>query len=188
MAEAFTFPPSADLGDGHWEFEDLLPSWAGFQERRGSYESLSSREPSDGTVTVRVEAPGIDSPPSVEQSAAYQFLKDNEESVAANVLEAIWEYYSSLPERYGFDERATARHMRRIRRDGFKKLIGLGIVHVLPVAKDGFAYIGFEFGCGWDGEHGMGVMTHKNRVVAVGGADTSFLKWVAERDAPHGRQ
>jgi hypothetical protein len=62
-------------------------------------------------------------------------------------------------------------------------LIGLSSVHVLSVAKDGIAYIGFEFGCTWDGEHGLGVMTHRDRVIEVGGADTSFLAWIAEQDA-----
>ncbi len=168
------FPVFEVNGLDVWEFDFLLPSWAGFQTRRGSYDSLSRREPSDGTVTIRVKLPKWDEPPSSEQSEAFQFLKDNEEQIAANVLEAIWEYYGSLPERYGFDKRQTAKHFRAIRRDGFRNLIGLGTVHVLNVAKDGVAYIGFEFGCVWDGEHGMGVMTHKDRVVDIGGADTSL--------------
>lgn len=44
------------------------------------------------------------------------------------------------------------------------------------------AYVGYEFRCTWDEEHGMGVMTHKNRVVAIGGADVSILEWIAESD------
>lgn len=50
---------------------------------------------------------------------------------------------------------------------------------VLSVEKDGEAYIGFEFGCPWDREHGLGVMTHAGRVVEVGQADTSF-NWPRE--------
>jgi hypothetical protein len=176
------FPELEVEGLDDWEFDYQLPAWAGFQARRGSYDSLSGREPSDGTVTVRVELPKRDAPPSPEQSAAFQFLKDNDERIAASVLEAIWEYYGSLPERYRFDKRQTAKHMRALRHDGFRNLIGLGTVHILNVAKGGFAYIGFEFGCEWDGEHGMGVMTHKERAVDIGGADTSFLQWIAKRD------
>jgi hypothetical protein len=59
-------------------------------------------------------------------------------------------------------------------------LIGLSNVHILSVARDG---IGLQFGCTWDEEHGLGVMTHRDRVVQVGGADTSFLTWIAEEDA-----
>jgi hypothetical protein len=64
----------------------------------------------------------------------------------------------------------------------FKSLIGLSTVHLMNVSKDGTAYIGYEFGCSWDDEHGLGFMTHKDRVIKIGGADTSFLTWVAKED------
>lgn len=56
------------------------------------------------------------------------------------------------------------------------KVMGLHDVHVLATAKDGFAYIGFEFGCNWDDEHGFGVMTHTDRVVAVGLAHAAISR------------
>ena len=68
-------------------------------------------------------------------------------------------------------------------RTSLAPLMGLSGVHVLAVTRDGAAYIGFEFGCVWDGEHGAGVMTHRGQVVATGQADVSFLAWVARRDA-----
>ena len=40
-----------------------------------------------------------------------------------------------------------------------------------------------EFYAVWDEEHGLGVMMYRNKVVAMGGADMSFLTWVAEKDA-----
>jgi hypothetical protein len=52
----------------------------------------------------------------------------------------------------------------------------------MNVSKDGFAYVGYEFGCTWDDEHGLGFMTHKDRIIDFGGADTSFLTWVASGD------
>ena len=61
-------------------------------------------------------------------------------------------------------------------------MIGLGIVHVLSIAKDGHAYIGFEMGCTWDEEHGVGVMTHMGRVVGVGQGDMGFDSSAAEND------
>ena len=64
---------------------------------------------------------------------------------------------------------------------GLRPLVGLGSVHVLSLAQDGVACIGFEFGCVWDGEHGAGVMTHRGRVIAVGQADCSFVEWMARR-------
>ena len=42
--------------------------------------------------------------------------------------------------------------------------------------------MGNEFECKWDSEHGVGVLMHDNRMVEIGGADTSFTLWMAEQD------
>jgi hypothetical protein len=44
-------------------------------------------------------------------------------------------------------------------------------------------YLGFDFGCTWDEEHGLGLMTHGTRIVRVGGSDTAILPWIAKADA-----
>lgn len=46
-------------------------------------------------------------------------------------------------------------------------------LHILDVAKDGLAYIGFELGCTWDA-HGIGLLTYKNELLAVGSAPQAF--------------
>lgn len=167
-----------------WTCRDVFPSWAGFQERKGSYDSLSSNKPSKGEAKVSVKPTAPEVPPSAEQAAAYRYLKDNEQAIAATVLEAIVDEYASLPDRYGLSEEEARKFFPPVvQRDDFRKLIGISYVHVLPVWNRGVAYIGFEFGCEWDHEHGLGVMAHENRIVAAGGADTSFLEWIAERDA-----
>jgi hypothetical protein len=67
--------------------------------------------------------------------------------------------------------------------DGFRNLIGLHSVNLHQLAKDGLPYLGFEFGCTWDEEHGLGILMHGTRLVQAGGADTAFLAWIAKRDA-----
>jgi hypothetical protein len=62
-------------------------------------------------------------------------------------------------------------------------LIGLDSVSVHPLLKEGLPYIGYEFGCTWDDEHGLGVLMHGRRVVEVGDAGTAITLWIAERDA-----
>lgn len=187
--EPLVIPPFPELvrePNGGWTGRDKLPSWAGFQQRLGPYASVSSREVSDGTIKIHVIA-AADSPvPSIEQIAAYQYLKEYEESVAGTVLDAIWYYYEKLPERYGLDERDTARHFRRTQRHGFRRLIGLNCVHILSTAKSGVAYVGFELGCDWDPEHGLGVMTHQNRAIEASDATCSFQSWRAQHDANAG--
>ena len=64
-----------------------------------------------------------------------------------------------------------------------RNLFGLGAVHVMPVSKDGVAYVGLECGCEWDEEHGFGVLLHQARVVAAGQADDADDFWAALQDA-----
>lgn len=52
----------------------------------------------------------------------------------------------------------------------------------LAISKDGFAYVGFELGCSWDEEHGLGVLTHKDHVVKIGEAETAFEESGLEPD------
>nr|WP_143393926.1 hypothetical protein [Fimbriiglobus ruber] len=65
----------------------------------------------------------------------------------------------------------------------FRPLLGLHTIYVHQVQKSGLPYVGFEFGCSWDIEHGLGVLMNGTRVVQISGADTAFLLWIAEEDA-----
>lgn len=69
-------------------------------------------------------------------------------------------------------------------RDALGETIRLRSVHIMNPDRDGQAYVGYGFSCSWDDEHGLGVMTHRERVVRVGGGDTAFLTWVAAEDIP----
>lgn len=60
-------------------------------------------------------------------------------------------------------------------------------VYVHQASRDRAPYVGVEFSCPWDEEHGLGVLLHGTRVVDIGGADTAFLLWIAERDAANPR-
>jgi hypothetical protein len=171
------------------DHDDRLTAFAGFQSRGGAYTSASSDKPSTGDVHVSVAIPGDDDepetppPPTVEQAKAYQHLKDNQDAIAAAVLQAIAKEYPTLQESYGYEDDEAEELMPDITKpEDLRNLIGLGIVHVLAAAKKGAAYVGFEFGCTWDEEHGLGVLTHGTRVVAVGAADTSFDLNAAEDD------
>lgn len=186
------FPPLKDIGD--WEGSDVLTSWAGFQARGGPYTSRSSSRPSNGKVEVHVAAPpGNDEdedgdsppPPSPEQVAAYRYLKDNQNKVRDAVIDAVFKEYPKIRKRYDFgeDDEQDDNYMPVIReKDELRRLIGPGIVHVLNEAKAGHAYVGFEMGCTWDEEHGLGVLTHKGRVVEVGQADTAFVGHSVKED------
>src|SRR5262245_6222566 len=154
------FPPLR-WEDYFWVGEVTLPSWAGFQTRRGGYGTVSSSRASDGTARLSVvsEDNKLRSPPLPEQVAAFQHLLDNEGPVTRARLQAIFQYD---PGETDFLERDTRQEGGKLLADitepsGLRSMIGLSEVHVLSVVKDEAAYVGFEFGCVWDREHGSGV-------------------------------
>lgn len=176
------FPPFPPLTRTEycWEGTVKLQAWAGFLVRQGPYASASSSRPSDGTVQVNVS---FDERPSAEQTAAFEHLLAHQHEVRDDILRAVIETYPVQQELYGYEDEAAAALMPDLDSpQDLKPLVGLSSVHVLRENKQGLAYIGFEFGCTWDNEHGVGAMTHKGRVITTGGADVSFLEWVAERD------
>ena len=103
------------------------------------------------------------------------------ESVTEAVLQAILAAYPSIKEEY--EEAIGCEPMPHIAGVAeLRSLIGIGNLWILPLAKDGFAYLGFDFGCAWDLEHGLGVMTHRQRVLKVGQAETGAIEDAALDD------
>jgi hypothetical protein len=179
--KTITVPPFPPLwwDDFGWAGRITLPSWAGFAVRPGS----RSKKVSDGTahLDVAVEDDEAKTPPTAAQIKALQHLLDNEAAVASAVLRELFENYSD--ERENYDEEEGPALPELSAPDGLRSLVGLSHVHILYVAKAGAAYVGFEFGCVWEQEHGAGVMTHLGRIVESGHAAWSFETWIAERDA-----
>jgi hypothetical protein len=173
--------PGLAMKLNEWEGIEVLPAWAGTQARQGAYTSQSDREPSDGTVRLQVPRLGDADdanprPPAPEFVAAYQHFKENGPAIAETVLAAILVQYVPLRARWmQNDPDLTDEDLPVIDSiEQMKNNVGLGIVHLLPVAKHGMAYIGLELGCTWDEEHGAGVILHGSRVVAVGAGDEAF--------------
>lgn len=186
MKKTLNLPPFPPLEwDGYcWEGSVLLPAWAGFQSRQGNYEAVSSTIVSDGLTYLNIMTPdGEQTSPAPEQAEAYQYLLQQQEAVRDSILATVFANYATWQEQYGYKGEEAQQFMPDIQRpEQLKPLIGLSTVHFFNVAKDGMAYVGWLFGCTWDVEHGLGAMTHANRVVEVGGADAAILDWIAEND------
>jgi hypothetical protein len=178
------FPP-LKLEMHEWTGQGTLKAFAGSQQRHGGYTSLSSKKPSKGTFSLDI--PRLDDddanpkPPAPEQLAAYAHLIDNQDAVVESILTSLLKYYTKL--RKSWLKNQPDLDLPDITtRAEMKKNVGLGTLHMHPVAKAGHAYLGLELGCTWDEEHGTGILLHQSRILDIGQADTSFNTHTALAD------
>jgi hypothetical protein len=184
--------PQFSLESGRlWAAIVKLLSWRGFQSRKGAYGARDSAVPSDGRVRIVFAPEGRGSEPLTEaELSTVRWVIEHEASLANALLSSLLKEYPSLQEQYSYSGKMKAELMPDVHSvDDLRALIGLSSVNVHQVQKDGVPYVGFEFGCTWDEEHGLGVLMHGTRTVQIDGADTAILLWIAEEDAekPIGR-
>lgn len=171
--------------DLFWEAKTHLPSWKGFQNRSGAYGDRETEAPSDGTVTIRFAPEGRDTAPlNDDELASVKWFIDHEASISAAFLSTLFARYQTMQREAGYTRAEMKKCMPHVDSvEAFKKLIGLHTVNIHPLTKNRIPYIGFEFGCEWDEEHGLGAMMHGNQLVKMGGADTAIHLWIAQRHA-----
>jgi hypothetical protein len=176
-----------ELGDYgfSWVARSRLSSWAGYLDRSGAYGGEGGVVPSDGSVDIVFAPEGRDAHPLTDRERALiQWFIDHERIVSEAVKAAIFHEYPRLQEQYGYSPAERVQCMPDISSpEELKPLVGLHSVNVHQIEKGEAPYLGFEFGCTWDDEHGLGVLVHGTRVVEVGGADRAILLWIAKRDA-----
>jgi hypothetical protein len=161
----------------------------GYLDRSGAYGSAGGVSSSDGVVEVVFAPEGRDNSPLTEQELGLvQLFLDNEPKMSAAVKTAVFERYEALRELYGYTAEEQAEFMPDLAGpEDLRRLIGLHSVHVHQISHGAAPYVGFEFGCTWDDEHGLGVLMHGERCVEMGGADHAFLLWIAKQDAQRGQ-
>ncbi|WP_425077861.1 DUF6985 domain-containing protein [Psychroserpens sp. S379A] len=167
------------------EGEVYLPAWKGFQSRKGIYGSKDSSAETDCVFDYVVggDSTLILDKPKDYQYNAYNYVIENQETIKEIILVALLKKYPEIQNTYDYEPDEKEEIMPDISNiNEFKTLIGLSRLHFVNVHKDNVGYVGFEFGCEWDDEHGLGIMTYMDRVIKIGGADCSFLQWVAEED------
>lgn len=181
MVDTLDHPPFPSLTWEHyfWVADMMLPSWAGFQvdhEEGQPAARRTRRTLDDRPARLHVSPTDTDArtAPTAEQVKAFQYLLDNEASVAAAVAHALVQYCPG--DAYDGDD-PVLWEVNAV--DDLRPLVRLSCIHVLDVVEDGEACVGFEFACAWGEEHGAGVVTHRGRVIATGQADCSFTEWIA---------
>ena len=180
--------PHFALQDGLcWTATTRLASWAGFQARAGAYGAKSSSFPSNGSVTVCFAPEGRGREPlTSSEIALVNWFFEHEAEVSESLQRTLVDEYAELRVQHGCDAEGAA-DMHDVRDvEDLKLVIGLHTVNIHQVNRDGVPYLGFEFGCDWEEEHGLGVLMHGTQVVEIGDADTAILLWLAEQHSKAG--
>ncbi|MGC4103794.1 DUF6985 domain-containing protein [Ferruginibacter sp.] len=169
--------PGTLIGD-NYQATLQLPAWQGYQSRQGSYNGRDKDAVSDGTVKVFADGRNTDTGKAYtqQQANAIKYVIENDEKVRDAILAALLSEMPSFVDSYE-DGMPIINSI-----EDFKNNIGLSIIHIMPADKEDHAYVGFEFGCEWDVEHGMGIMTHKDRIISIGQADVAFDDWITYED------
>jgi hypothetical protein len=161
-----------------WKGRVHLDHWKGFATREELADEFMNFRFSawpDGDFHLNVEAATQDPrvKPTAAQVRAFEHLLESQEILSETVLQSIFALYPKWRDMFG--EMLEAEVMPPISQAvDLKQLIRLGTVHVMMNEKEGFTAVGFGFHCKWDDEHGLGVLTHKGKVLEVGAAETGF--------------
>lgn len=163
---------------GDWETQIEIEAFKEFQSRGGYYSSKDKEEKSNGIVKLFISDDLSDEPdPSPEQFAAIDYLIDNQQHIIRSILDRVKMEYPNLREWCGDDYCPPLNTD-----DDVKNAIGFGTIHLQLEHKDGIAYMGYECGCEWDDEHGLGILMHKDRIISFGAAEEAFSPWQAMKD------
>lgn len=165
--------PNISLGEYGYEGTIEIQAWNEFSTSLGEVYGLD------------IGGDMVEDDPTITQEHinAYNYAIKNQNNIRDSIIRNLMEKYPGMQSEYGYDEDEAEEFMPDIKNEvDFKNLIGLSKVHIMNVYKNGLAYTGYEFTCTWDDEHGFGVMMHEDNIVETGGADMSFLTWVAEKD------
>lgn len=162
--------PSIKQVDGFWSGSITLISWNQFFDKKMDIELNIG-----GDKTVESLEP--------RHILAYEYLMINQEKILQNILNELLAQYPSMQKEYEYEDEEMDECMPDINDiQELKKIIKPRRIYILDIENNGVAYIGFHFYCRWDEEHDYGVMTHKERIVKMGGGDVAFLSWIAEED------
>jgi hypothetical protein len=176
--------PKLRWDEYQWTAEIALPAWKGYQSRLGPYNAANSSKKSRGQARLQVLTENeAQVEPTKAQWRAWRYLIENQEAIRDAMLPKILKEYkrfvlemTSWLSDPGIPELARKQLPKPISgAQELPKLMGLSSVYIHPSAKAGVAYVGFGFGCEWEEEHGLGVITHRLRVLEVGHEEVAFM-------------
>lgn len=104
----------------------------------------------------------------------YDYLIKNQEAILQVIITEVYNYYCETYKDYITSDIQNEE-------DIISNIMPEGI-YIHNIEKGGIPYIGYEFSCKWDEEHGVGILLHKKSKVSIGEGDTAVLSWLIEDD------
>jgi hypothetical protein len=151
-----------------------LPCWNGYYLHDDTYKLKKDKVITGGCIDLWVDgdiAPDNSLHFSGEQVAAYTYLVKQQESIKHSILQGLkQEFPRLLSDEYAswdHEDPAFPRLSDLTAAFDFKDYIGPESIHIGEDANDGVGYITWRFRCRWDVEHGLDIITHKERVVEI---------------------
>jgi hypothetical protein len=165
--------------NGDWEYQIYLPKLAGFQERNGTYTSISSSEPNSGLFTLEFEDDlSENSDPYIEQLNTLKFIFENQETISNSIIDRTLIELPEILKNYGLEKEQQYQDLSR---EKIKSIIGFSTIHIKIISKDNYAYFDISGGCSWDEEHGLNLLFNQKRIVSFSGIDGGS-RYEAEKD------
>lgn len=157
-------------------------------------EDAEDREGNDGRIEVWIGNEGESSRPTgatPAQAAAWEYTLRHQEAIRRSIFAALlpwyqkrrqaqWEFARECDRQSGETGRYSMTGMLDEEMppvespERFRELLEIMSIHLLRDEKDGMSYVGYEMGCDWEAEHGLGVVVYKEQVVDIGFADIAF--------------
>lgn len=106
--------------------------------------------------------------PEPSHLLAVRWLQRHEQALHDHIIAAIFALAASIKTHWRELEITHLLPPLNCAED-LKQLIDLSYIDIFTHTKDGLPYLGFEFECAWDPEHGFHVLTHGLRVVTLDG-------------------
>lgn len=154
-------------------FIELL-SWTGYYLYDDSYRLKENKVVANGRIELYI-VHGMASDGSFyipqEQANAYYYLVENEGRIKHEILEALKKEFPRLLSgeyaSWDHEDPSLPRLSELTPGFDFKNYIGPGSVNIEEDVKDDQAYVTWRFRCKWDPEHGLEVITHKDRIIDI---------------------
>lgn len=139
----------------------------------------------EGEVSIFVDTQG--SWPSAMQLMNFSWLEHEDEALAKASLEALCTFVPTLRATYDFlpDEYADRLPPRLAEPNDLLPLIALQSITIHAIDHASTPYLGLQFSCAWDEEHGLGLLCHGTEVLDIGTAEAALdrSRAQAHRDA-----